>query len=205
MSMDFLLLVEDDPALSSYLAETLQQEGYEVVCADTRAQALAVCPVPALAIVDLGLPPAVSRTSEGLLLIDALLAREPHTKIIVLTGQDEESSAFETVRRGAFDFLTKPASLNKIKAALERARLFLVQEQKLEAVGESRIQITARLADGPKEASSAVEEQLVRNALAHSHGNVADAARQLGLAREHLYYYIKKYGIQLIRSPELLE
>lgn len=199
--MNSLLLVEDDPALSSYLAEALQQEGYVVFCADSRPHALAVTPQPALAIVDLGLPPAASRTTEGLLLIDALLARAPNTKIIVLTGQDEESSAFEAVRRGAFDFLTKPAKLEKIKAALERAQLFLNQDKKLEAAGEARIQITARLADGPKEVSSTVEEQLVRSTLASSHGNVAEAARQLGLAREHLYYYIKKYGIYLDRSP----
>ncbi len=203
--MNSLLLVEDDPALSSYLAEALQQEGYQITCADSRPAALSVSPQPTLAIVDLGLPPAASRTTEGLLLIDALLARAPNTKIVVLTGQDEESSAFEAVRRGAFDFLTKPASLGKIKAALERAQLFLNQEKKLEAVGESRIQITARLADGPKEASSAVEEQLVRSTLANCNGNVAEAARQLGLAREHLYYYIKKYGIQLERSPGMNE
>jgi DNA-binding NtrC family response regulator len=200
--MNSLLLVEDDPALSSYLAAALQQEGYEVICADTRLSALAVTPPPSLAIVDLGLPPAASRTTEGLMLIDALLLRAPITKVIVLTGQDEESSAFEAVRRGAFDFLTKPAALSAIKVALKRAELFLTQEQKLEAAGEKRIQITARLSDGPKEASSAVEEQLVRSTLAKSNGNVAEAARQLGLAREHLYYYIKKYGIQFGRVQE---
>ncbi|MDD5058546.1 MAG: response regulator [Sideroxydans sp.] len=200
--MNTLLLVEDDPALSSYLASALQQEGFKVTSADSRASALAVTPQPTRAIVDLGLPPAASRTTEGLMLIDALLARAPKTKIIVLTGQDEESSAFEAVRRGAFDFITKPAALSKIKASLDRAELFLNQERKLEAVGETRIQITARLSDGPKEASSAVEEQLVRGALANSNGNVAEAARQLGLAREHLYYYIKKYGIQIGRAQE---
>lgn len=200
--MRSLLLVEDDPALSSYLALALQQDGYAVCCANTRASALAAFPQPPLAIIDLGLPPAASQTTEGLLLIDALLAQSPNTKIIVLTGQDEESSAFEAVRRGAFDFLTKPAALAKIRAALLRAELFLNQEKKLGDVGEARIQLTARLADGPKEVSSAVEEQLVRSALAASNGNVAEAARQLGLAREHLYYYIKKYGIQIERAHE---
>jgi len=57
-----------------------------------------------------------------------------------------------------------------------------------------------RLADGPKDSADAVEEQIVRGALADTHGNVTEAARRLGLVRENMYYYLKKYGIQLNRT-----
>lgn len=194
--MNTLLIIEDDPALSIYLASALESEGYQTLCAHSRQEALAITPQPTLTLLDLGLPPATSRISEGLLLIDTLLARAPHSKIIVLTGQNEESAAYEAIRRGAFDFLTKPVPLNAIKIALQRAQLFLRQEEKLNVVGEARIQVTIKLADGPKEASAAIEEQLVRSTLTSACGNVTEAARRLGLAREHLYYYIKKYGIQ---------
>ena len=195
-----LLIVEDDEALAGYLASVMIDEGYRVVCAHTRPEALAIHPQPLLALVDLGLPPAENRISEGMFLIDALLANEPHSKIIVVTGQDEESAAFEAVRRGAFDFLSKPASMNDIKAAIKRAHLFLHHEEHLSETGEARLHITVRLANGPKETSNAVEEQMVRGALADTHGNVTEAARRLGLVREHLYYYLKKYGIQLHRT-----
>src|SRR5487761_2484828 len=85
-----LLIVEDDEALASYLARVMIDAGYQVFCAHTRAAALAIKPQPLLALVDLGLPPAENRISEGMFLIDALLANDPHTKIIVVTGQDEE-------------------------------------------------------------------------------------------------------------------
>jgi DNA-binding NtrC family response regulator len=195
-----LLIVEDDEALSSYLASVMTDEGYRVVCASTRQEALAIKPQPLLALVDLGLPPAQNRTSEGLFLIDSLLAHDPHSKIIVVTGQDEESAAFEAVRRGAFDFLCKPASMNDVKAAIKRAHLFLHHEEHLSEAGEARLHITVRFADGPKDTADAVEEQMVRGTLADAHGNVTEAAHRLGMEREHLYYYLKKYGIQLHRS-----
>ncbi|MCX7192735.1 MAG: response regulator [Proteobacteria bacterium] len=195
-----LLIVEDDEALASYLASVMEDDGFRVVCARTRQQALSIQPQPLVALVDLGLPPAENRISEGLFLIDALLANEPHSKIIVITGQDEESAAFEAVRRGAFDFLCKPASMDDIKAAVRRASLFLHHEEHLSESGEARLHITVRLANGPKDSADAVEEQIVRGTLADTNGNVTEAARRLGLVRENLYYYLKKYGIQLHRA-----
>ena len=195
-----LLIVEDDKALSSYLAGVMNDEGYRVVCAESRQEALKIRPQPLLALVDLGLPPAENRISEGLFLIDALLANAPHSKIIVISGQDEESAAFEAVRRGAFDFLSKPASMADIKTAIKRASLFLHHEEHLSEAGEARLHITVRFADGPKETGDAVEEQMVRGTLADTRGNVTEAAKRLGLVREHMYYYMKKYGIQLKRT-----
>ncbi len=200
MSQPALLIVEDDEALSGYLAISMADEGYRVFCARSRRDAIKIRPQPLLALVDLGLPPAESITSEGLFLIDALLANEPHSKIIVITGQDEESAAFDAVRRGAFDFLSKPASMTDVKAAIRRASLFLHHETHLSASGEARLHLTVRLSDGPKDSADAVEEQIVRGTLADTNGNVTEAARRLGLVRENLYYYIKKYGIQPNRT-----
>ena len=195
-----LLIVEDDKALASYLAGAMTDAGYRVCCAHDRPGALAIHPQPLLALVDLGLPPAENQISEGMFLLDALLAHDPHTKIIVVTGQDEESAAFEAVRRGAFDFLTKPAAMADVKASIRRAALFLHQEEHLTETGEARLHVTVKLANGPKDSADAIEEQLVRSTLADAHGNVTEAARRLGLVREHLYYYLKKYGIQPDRA-----
>lgn len=195
-----LLIVEDDEALGSYLANVMMDEGYRVYCAHTRSEALSIKPQPLLALVDLGLPPSENRITEGMFLIDALLASEPHSKIIVVTGQDEESAAFEAVRRGAFDFLSKPSTMADVKAAIKRANLFLHHEEHLSESGEARLHLTVRLANGPKDSADAVEEQIVRGTLADTRGNVTEAAKRLGLVRENLYYYMKKYGIQLHRT-----
>ncbi|MBP9217929.1 MAG: response regulator [Sterolibacterium sp.] len=194
-----LLIVEDDRALAGYLAAALTTQGYHPRLAHDRPQALALLsepPLPELVLLDLGLPPQPAVMSEGLALLDELLLRIPQAKIIVLTGQDENAAALEAVRRGAFDFLIKPAALNTLQQALQRARLFVREEARLAASGETRLHLTARLDEGPKEAAAAAEEQLVRRTLTECDYNVAEAARRLGMAREHLYYYLKKYGIQ---------
>jgi DNA-binding NtrC family response regulator len=194
-----VLLVEDDLALSGYLASALKQAGYTVQTAQNRVQAVGVFATPqppALVLLDLGLPPHPSTMTEGLAVLDETLRLAPDTKIIVLTGQDEDSAALEAIRRGAFDFLIKPVTLAAIFAALNRAELFVRQECRLAQAGEARLHLTARLGEGPKEAAANAEEQLLRRVLLNTGYNIAETARQLGLAREHVYYYLNKYGIQ---------
>ncbi len=110
-----LLIVEDDPALSGYLGAALGEKGFSVHMASSRMDALA-CMESAtrirLVLLDLGLPPAPSTMDEGLALLDEILAKSPSVKVVVLTGQDENSAALEAVRRGAFDFLVEPASVS---------------------------------------------------------------------------------------------
>jgi DNA-binding NtrC family response regulator len=197
-----VLLVEDDAALSGYLSSSLTELGWSVRVAEDRLQALAQFSADAqdsLVLLDLGLPPHSSSMTEGLHLLGDWLQKSPASKIIVLTGQDEKAAALEAVRRGAFDFLIKPASVASIHAALQRADLFRRTELQLSDAGEARLHLTARLSEGPKEAAAGAEEQLLRRTLAATGYNVAEAARQLGMAREHVYYYLNKYGL---RRPE---
>ena len=199
---NFILLVEDDPTLSGYLTSSLTDVGYRVQATPDRASALGVLGSalpPSMLLLDLGLPPNASTMSEGLSLLDAALQLVPGIKVLVLTGQDEDAAALEAIRRGAFDFLVKPASLAAIHAAVRRASLFNQTEERMTVVGEARLHLTARLWEGPKEAASSAEEQLLRRTLVAAGYNIAEVARQLGMAREHVYYYLNKYGL---RRPE---
>ncbi len=199
---NFILLAEDDPTLSGYLTSSLTDVGYQVQATPDRASALGVLGSalpPSMLLLDLGLPPHASTMSEGLSLLDAALQLVPGIKVIVLTGQDEDAAALEAIRRGAFDFLVKPASLAAIHAAVRRASLFNQTEERMTVVGEARLHLTARLWEGPKEAASSAEEQLLRRTLVAAGYNIAEVARQLGMAREHVYYYLNKYGL---RRPE---
>lgn len=196
---DTVLVVEDDPALCAYLVSSLQDAGFTVHHAHDRLQASRFFNAPqppALVLLDLGLPPHASTLTEGVAVLELGLQRSPSSKFIVLTGQDEEAAALEVVRKGAFDFLVKPAAMAAILVSLRRAQLFVCQENRLALLGEARLFLTTRLGEGPKQAASNAEEQLLRRVLAATEYNVAESARQLGLAREHVYYYLNKYGIQ---------
>ena len=199
MSSQTLLIVEDDPALSSYLAATLVDQGYQVNQSNNRVSALEYFNAdkpPQLLLLDLGLPPAPSNMQEGLALLDECMRIAPATKVIVLTGQDENAAALEAVRRGAFDFLVKPVALPAILSAVRRAELFIREESRMAEAGEARLHLTARFDEGPKEAAAAVEEQLLRRTFIETGHNVAETGRRLGLARELVYYYLKKYGLR---------
>ncbi len=194
-----VLLVEDDETLRSYLGAALEDAGFVVQlahdCASAMA-AMALATAPAIMVLDLGLPPHPSTMREGLRTLQETLRAQPATKVIVLTGQDEAAAAQEAVRQGAFDFLTKPAAMAVVIQSVQRASLFAREEARMVLHGEARIAVTARVGDGPKEAAAQAEEQLLRRSLAAAGYNVTLAARNLGIAREHLYYYLNKYGIQ---------
>jgi DNA-binding NtrC family response regulator len=194
-----VLLVEDDEALRSYLGGALEDAGFAVQLAGDGASALAAMALPsapAIMVLDLGLPPHPSTMREGLRTLQETLRAQPATKVIVLTGQDEAAAAQEAVRQGAFDFLTKPVAMAVVIQAVQRASLFAREEARMVLHGEARIAVTARMGDGPKEAAAQAEEQLLRRSLTAAGYNVSVAARNLGIAREHLYYYLNKYGIQ---------
>lgn len=194
-----LLIVEDDPSLAAYLAAALGKKGYRVQQAADRISALACFSgpeIPGLVLLDLGLPPQPSTMTEGLKALDDILQRAPATKVIVLTGQDENTAALEAIRRGAFDFLLKPVTLETLLQSLQRATLFAREEARMTDAGETRLNFTARIHEGPSEVAATAEEQLLRRILAETGYNIAETARRLGQSRENVYYYLKKYGIQ---------
>jgi DNA-binding NtrC family response regulator len=192
------LLVEDDPVLRMMLRNMLESEGYEVAEAESRTDALGKLALQqqiAVAIVDLGLPPVEHTTFEGLALIRTMSAEYQNIKIIVLTGQDEEQSALEAIREGAFDFLSKPASSEKILGSVHRAFLFHRKEQDMMADGQARLQLNPRYTDGLKAVREEAEEKLVRQVLKETGFNIYKSAEKLGIKRESIYYFMKKFKI----------
>jgi DNA-binding NtrC family response regulator len=117
-------------------------------------------------------------------------------KVIVLTGQDEQAAALAAIREGAFDFLAKPASSDTILRAIERAFLFLQKESELSLQGITRIAVNAQVADGLKGVRCDAEERLVRQILKETGFNVYQTAKRLGVKRENIYYFMKKFGIE---------
>jgi len=123
MNKPRLLLVDDDPLIAESLAFALQSH-FEVALAQDRPGAverLRAGLVPELALIDLGLPPVAHLPNEGFKLIGDLLAHAPEVRILVLTGQNEESNARRARALGAVDLVPKPCEPEFLRAALERA------------------------------------------------------------------------------------
>lgn len=193
-----ILIVEDDPAIRTMLQGVLQIAGYQVSQADTRAGALACLAHQAdiaVVILDLGLPPHTHTIEEGIASLQAIQTEMYPCKVIVLTGQDQDAAALAAIREGAFDFLAKPASSAQILQAVQRALLFLHKERQLQESGVTRIAINAHIGDGLKNVRDDAEEKLVRQVLKETGFNVHQSAKRLGVKRENIYYFLKKFGI----------
>jgi len=128
--MRSLLIVEDDPALQKQIKWSLDR--FESVTAQDRESALVQMRryAPAVVTMDLGLPPDADSVSEGFKLLEQILAIEPDTKVIVLTGQNDQNNALRAVKLGAYDFFAKPFEPDLLNLTVDRAfRLFELQKE----------------------------------------------------------------------------
>ena len=120
-----ILLVDDDPDLSSSLCDLLQPEGYEVTVANgiesARRAAAAFDPDIALLDVKLG-------SANGIDLIATLKRQRPELACVVMTGHANTEIAVRALREGADDFLVKPVDPLSLIRTLNRCR----QHQRLE-------------------------------------------------------------------------
>src|SRR5437016_8189543 len=123
-SMKHLLLVEDEGPLREALAEQLGDRGYAVEQADSGETALAKLADFAFDVIitDLRLPGI-----DGSAVLDAALDRYPDIVAIVVTGYGTVKDAVEAIKRGAWDFVSKPFQIDELlhvlDAALEQRRL----------------------------------------------------------------------------------
>ena len=116
-----LLIVEDNPGLQSQLRWAF--EDYAVVLAEDRESALNELRrhEPAVMTLDLGLPPDPANAGEGLRTLEQVLSLAPHTKVIVVTGNDDRENAVRAVGLGAYDFYQKPVDPQVLGLIVQRA------------------------------------------------------------------------------------
>lgn len=171
-----LLIVDDDPALSDRLARAFGKRGYEVAVADGRTQAKAAAhhDSPEYAIVDLKMS-----DGNGLEVVRDLIAIDPSTKVLVLTGYGSIATAVDAVKLGALSYLSKPADVDDILAAFDRSEG--------EALNPSNIDYKAP-------SLARVEWEHINRVLADCGNNISEAARRLGIHRRSLQRKLQKYA-----------
>jgi two-component system response regulator RegA len=110
-----LLIVDDDQAWLTRLGRAMEQRGFKVHMVSTAAEAkqAGLRINPAYAVVDMRL-----EDGNGLEVVSALRAHRADIKIVMLTGYGNIATAVEAVKKGAVDYLAKPADADEIFAAL---------------------------------------------------------------------------------------
>lgn len=113
-----ILLVDDDPAVRRVLQYKLARRGYEVVTAADGALALARLAEQA---VDLILSDMRMPNMDGLALLSRVKDQYPDIEVILLTAYASVPQAVAAVKRGAFDYLTKPFDDDQLWSVLDKA------------------------------------------------------------------------------------
>lgn len=119
-----LMIVDDDPLITDTLHFVLSKY-FEVCVAESHSQLQSLLrqldTPPALALVDLGLPPTPHTPEEGFKVIAELLTHSPTIKIHVLSGQNDDVNVKRAMSLGAVDFIAKPCDVDKLKDLLLNA------------------------------------------------------------------------------------
>lgn len=123
-----LLLVDDDALILESVSYMLRPD-YSVRTAETRPEANTLVrqmeQPPALALVDLGLPPYPHRPDEGFALIAELLSLNPRMRILALSGQEGDANVRHAFALGAGDFIAKPCEPDLLRARLRHQLMLL--------------------------------------------------------------------------------
>jgi DNA-binding response OmpR family regulator len=113
-----ILVVENDPPLLQTLADTVTALGYDATLATTAADGVTLAEVapPAAIILDIAVPEITGMTT-----LDRLKTIHPGVPIIMVAPVSAETFARETLKRGAFDYVTKPVNVTHLTEVLRAA------------------------------------------------------------------------------------
>ncbi|MEW6202029.1 MAG: sigma-54 dependent transcriptional regulator [bacterium] len=113
-----ILIVDDDKNLARVLAFMLEEEGYSATTANRPAEALSLTLEGdyQVAIVDYDMP-----EMNGLELLGEIKKLRPRTVVILITAYGTIEIAVEAMKRGAYDFITKPFNKEELKITIRNA------------------------------------------------------------------------------------
>ncbi len=113
-----ILVVDDDRSALESLAEVLQNEGYAVRQAKSGTDALEILgsETPDLVLTDLRM-----RQVDGMKVLETVRSTQPEILLIVMTAFASMETAIEAIRRGAYDYISKPFKLDHVRLVVRRA------------------------------------------------------------------------------------
>jgi two-component system, NtrC family, nitrogen regulation response regulator NtrX len=116
-----ILIVDDEPSIVQSLSGLLTDEGFEISSAGNGYEALQQIETnaPDLVLLDIWMPGI-----DGLETLNEIKNKHPHTQVIMITGHGTIETAVQATKLGAFDFIEKPLSIDKVIVAINNALNF---------------------------------------------------------------------------------
>jgi DNA-binding NtrC family response regulator len=137
-----ILVIDDERPILVTLEAFLQRHGYQVDTAPTASQGLKLLKTksPSLVLLDLQLPDA-----EGLQTLDSIKIDSPEMPVIILTAHDSLHNAIESIKRGAYHFISKPYAPEELLSLVEKALEKQLLLREAETLREKTEQLEKRL------------------------------------------------------------
>ena len=135
--MNKIAVIDDERPVLLTLEALLKRQGFAVQLAGTASAGLSMLEKfgPDLVLLDLGLP-----DEPGIETLGKIKQRHPEMAVIIITAQDSLSNAIETIKMGAFHFISKPYApeelLNVVRRALEQRDLKKDREELMAKTAE---------------------------------------------------------------------
>lgn len=113
-----IMVIDDEESMCKFMQIMLQKEGYDVITSQSSYQALNLLKQKNydLVIADLTMPEL-----NGLELLSRVKSLDPDANFIVMTAYASVDTAIEALKKGAFDYLTKPFKVDEIRIAVKKA------------------------------------------------------------------------------------
>jgi two-component system NtrC family response regulator len=116
-----ILLVDDEENILKQMRWAFEPD-YDVFATSDEGEAISIFEKekPPVVTLDLSLNPHNQADLGGMRILEQILSQEPSTRVIVITGNSEDTNAMRAVRLGAFDYYSKPIRLEEIKVMIQR-------------------------------------------------------------------------------------
>ena len=113
-----ILIIDDEESIRSSLSGVLQDEGYQVLTAEDGLKGLALAreEAPDLIILDIWMP-----GPDGMETLKKIKAEMPRLPVLMMSGHGTIETAVQATKLGAYDFIEKPLSLDKLLLCVSNA------------------------------------------------------------------------------------
>ncbi len=113
-----ILVIDDEKSIRNSLKEILEYEGHSVQDAADGTDGIekAIAEKFDIVLCDIKMP-----KMDGLEVLDKLLEQAPETTVIMISGHGTIETAVEAIKKGAYDFISKPLDLNRMLITLRNA------------------------------------------------------------------------------------